>query len=88
MPEAQKDDRFDDGKFENRVVGREQVFGGKEEEEERVESQCDGDVVDDRDVKIAGLGAIKRKEKVTIPSIRRAEIDKGRVGSWQEIMNR
>lgn len=58
LPEAQKDDGFDDGKFENRVVGREQVFGGKEEEEKRVESQCDGDVVDDRDVKIAGLGAI------------------------------
>ncbi len=58
MPEAQKDDRFDDGEFENRIIGREQIFGGKEEEEESVESQSDGDVVDDRDVKIAGLGAV------------------------------
>ena len=64
MPEAQKDDRFDDGEFENRIIGREQIFGGKEEEEESVESQSDGDVVDDRDVKIAGLGAIKKEEEL------------------------
>ena len=53
MPEAQKDDRFDDGEFENRIIGREQIFGGKEEEEESVEGYRDTNIVDEGSVEVS-----------------------------------
>lgn len=50
LPEGQEDDRFDGEEFEHRLVRPEQVACCEEEEEEGVERQADGEVVDDGDV--------------------------------------
>lgn len=63
LPEGQEDDRLDGEEFEHGFVGPEQVAGREEEEEERVESQADGEVVDDGDVEVASVDAAQREEK-------------------------
>ncbi len=52
LPEGQEDDGFDDGKFEDGIVWCQQFFSGKVEEEQGVESERDGYIVDDCDVQI------------------------------------
>lgn len=53
LPKREKDDRFNHEKFEHRAVGAEQISGGEVEEEESVQGQADGDVVDDGHVQIS-----------------------------------
>ena len=53
MPEGEEDDRLDGEELQHRFVGAEQVAGREEEEEERVERQADGEVVDDADVQVS-----------------------------------
>ena len=53
MPEGEEDDRLDGEELEHGFVGPEQVAGGEEEEEEGVERQADGEVVDDADVQVS-----------------------------------
>lgn len=60
LPEGQEDDRFDGEELEHRLVRPQQVAGGEEEEEERVESQADGEVVDDGDVQVPAVDAADR----------------------------
>lgn len=60
LPEGQEDDRLDGEEFEHRLVRPEQVTGCKEEEEESVESQADGEVVDDGDVKVSSIYAAQK----------------------------
>lgn len=68
MPEGQEDDGFNCEKFEHRFVRPEQVAGGKVKEEESVEGQADGDVVDDCDVKVSSIRtAQEEKTKSFIP---------------------
>lgn len=61
LPEGQEDDRLDGEEFEHRLVRPEQVTGCKEEEEESVESQTDGEVVDDGDVKVSSIYAAQKQ---------------------------
>lgn len=60
MPEREKDDRLDHEELEDGAVGTEQLPGGKVEEEEGVEGQADGDVVDDGHVEVAACDAAGR----------------------------
>lgn len=64
MPEGEEDDRFDHEELEHGVVGDEQVTRGEVEEEERVERQADGDVVDDGRVQVAACHAAGEEERV------------------------
>lgn len=61
LPEGQEDDRLDGEEFEHRLVRPEQVTGCKEEEEESVESQADGEVVDDGDVQVSSIYAARKQ---------------------------
>lgn len=62
MPEGEEDDGLDHEELEHGAVGDEQVAGGEVEEEESVEGQADGDVVDDGHVEVAtGHTANRRK---------------------------
>jgi len=60
LPEGQEDDRFNGEKFEHRFERSEQVTGGEEEEEEGVEGQADGEVVDDCDVQVSSIHTAKK----------------------------
>lgn len=62
MPEGEEDDRLDHEELEHRVVRNEQLARGEVEEEERVQRQADGDVVDDGDVQVAARHAGRGKE--------------------------
>ena len=53
MPEGQEDDRLDNAELEDRVVWAEQLLGGRVEENESIQGQSDGDVVDYCDVQVA-----------------------------------
>lgn len=53
LPEGEEDDWLHHEELENRVVWNEQFACGKVEEEERVERQTDGDVVDYGHIKVA-----------------------------------
>lgn len=50
LPEREKDDRLDGKELKDRVIGGQQLLGGKVEQEQGVQGQADGDVVDDCDV--------------------------------------
>lgn len=63
LPEGQEDDRLDGEELEHRLVRPQQVAGGEEEEEEGVEGQADGEVVDDGDVQVSSVDAANRWEK-------------------------
>lgn len=52
LPEGEEDDGLDHEELEDGAVGTEQLPRGKVEEEEGVEGQADGDVVDDGDVQV------------------------------------
>lgn len=63
MPEGQEDDGLDGEELEHRLVRPQQVAGGEEEEEEGVERQADGEVVDDGDVQVSSVDAANRGRK-------------------------
>lgn len=52
MPKRQEDDRFDHEELEHGAVGAEQLPRGEVKQEESVERQADGDVVDDGYVEV------------------------------------
>lgn len=60
LPEGEKNDGLDHEELEDRAVGAKQVPGGKVEEEERVEGQADGDVVDDGHIEVAAADTVER----------------------------
>ena len=62
MPEGKEDDRFDGEELQHRFVGPEQVTRGEEEEEEGVEGQADGEVVDDADVQVSSVDAAQVRD--------------------------
>lgn len=53
LPEGEKDDWLDHEELEHGVVRDEQFTRGKVKEEESVERQTDGDVVDDSHIQVA-----------------------------------
>lgn len=53
LPEGEKDDRLDHEELEHGVVRDEQFTRGEVEEEESVERQTDGDVVDNGHIQVA-----------------------------------
>lgn len=61
LPEGEENDRLDGKELEHRVVGLQQVSGGKVEEEEAVEGQRHRDVVDDSDVEVAAVRTVWQK---------------------------
>lgn len=60
LPEGQEDDGLDREELEHGLVWPEEVAGGEEEEEEGVERQADGEVVDDGDVQVAPVDAAEK----------------------------
>lgn len=52
LPEGEKDDGFDHEELEHGPVGAEQVSSGEVEQEESVERQADGDVVNDGHIEV------------------------------------
>lgn len=65
LPKGQEDDRFDHEELEHGVVRAEQLSGGKVKQEEGVEREADGDVVDDGHVQVtAGNTANEDREDV------------------------
>lgn len=53
LPKGEKDDRLDHEELEHGVVRNKQFTCGKVEEEESVERQTDGDVVDNGHIQVA-----------------------------------
>ena len=53
LPEGQEDDRLDGEELEDRVERPQEVLGAEVEEEQGVECERDGDVVDQGDVEVA-----------------------------------
>lgn len=53
LPEGQKDDGLDHEELEHRIVRDQKFTRRKVEEEERVEGQTDGDVVDNGHIQVA-----------------------------------
>lgn len=62
LPKGEKDDGFDHDELENGAIGNQQFTGGEVEEEESVERQTDGDVVDDGRVQVAARHTEKKGE--------------------------
>lgn len=52
LPEGEEDDRLHHQELEHGAVGAEQLTGGEVKEEEGVQGQADGDVVDDAHVQV------------------------------------
>lgn len=57
LPEREEDDGLDGEELEHGVERLEHLTGGTEEQEQPVERQTDGEVVHDRDVQVAAVGA-------------------------------
>lgn len=57
LPEGEEDDGLDGEEFEDGFKGLQELPGGEVEEEQGVESQADGDVVDEGDVEVAAVDA-------------------------------
>jgi hypothetical protein len=53
LPEREEDDRLDGEELEYRVVGAQQVLGGKVEDDQSVKGQGDAHVVDDGHVQVS-----------------------------------
>jgi hypothetical protein len=53
LPEGEEDDRLDGEELEYRVVGAQQVLGGKVEDDQSVKGQGDAHVVDDGHVQVS-----------------------------------
>lgn len=65
LPEGEEDDRLDHEELEHRAVWDEQFTCGEVEEEESVERQADGDVVDNGHIEVtaSNTGGERRREK-------------------------
>lgn len=61
LPEGQEDDRLDHQELEHGAVRAEQLPGGEVEQEEGVQRQADGDVVDDGDVQVTAGNTVERE---------------------------
>lgn len=72
MPEGEEDDRLDHEELEDGAVGAEQLAGGEVEEEEGVEGQADGDVVDDGHVQVAATHAAGRRTDMLARPLQKA----------------
>lgn len=57
LPEGEEDDGLDGEELEHRLEGPQQLPGGEVEEEQGVERQADGGVVDEGDVEVAAVDA-------------------------------
>ena len=57
MPKGEKDDGLDGEELDDGVERAQEVLGGHVEQVERVQGDRDADVVDDRGVEVAQLGA-------------------------------
>ena len=53
LPKGEENDALDGEKLNDGIKGLEEILGGEIEEEETVEGEGDGDVVDDGDVEVA-----------------------------------
>lgn len=62
LPEGQKNNRFDCEELQNGFVWTQQVACCEKEEEEGVERQADGDVVDDCDIQVPSIYAVEKQE--------------------------
>ena len=74
MPEGEKDDRLDREELESWVIGSQELFGGRVEEEEGKEGNRDADVVDQGGVEVA-LGHLPSALVVFAPSLMKRFID-------------
>lgn len=61
LPEGEEDDRLDHEELEHGAVRAEQLPGGEVKEEEGVEGQANGDVVDDGHVQVTAGNAVERE---------------------------
>lgn len=67
LPEGEEDDRLDHEKLEHGAVRAQQLPGGEVEQEEGVQRQADGDIVDDGHVQVtAGNTAEWRSDKTAL----------------------
>lgn len=62
LPEGEEDDRLDHQELEHGAVRAEQLPGGEVKEEEGVQRQANGDVVDDGDVQVTAGNTVEREE--------------------------
>lgn len=56
LPERKEDDRFNGEELQNRIERLQHLPGGSEEEEQTVECQAHGEIIDDRYVNVAAVG--------------------------------
>lgn len=57
LPEREEDDGLNGEELEHRVEGLEHLARGAQEQEQAVQRQAHGEVVHDRDVDVAAVGA-------------------------------
>lgn len=62
LPEGEEDDGLDHEELEHGAVRAEQLPGGEVKEEEGVQRQAHGDVVDDGDVQVTTGNTVERKK--------------------------
>lgn len=62
LPEGEEDDRLDHQELEHGAVRAQQLPGGEVKEEEGVQRQADGDVVDDGHVQVTAGNTVNREE--------------------------
>ena len=65
MPEGKEDDRFDCEELEDRVVRTQELLGGEVKQEECVQSQGYGYVVDHCDIQVTAVRSVN-KTKILI----------------------
>jgi len=53
LPKGQENDGLDGAEFEDRVKGSKKITSCKVKQEQAIQSQTDGDIVDHRDVDVA-----------------------------------
>lgn len=63
MPEGQEDNCLDSEELEDWFKWAQELHGGKVEEEERVECQADGEVVDDGDIEVSTVNTGGRQNE-------------------------
>lgn len=64
LPEGEEDDRLDHEELEHGAVRAQQLPGGEVEEEEGVQGQANGDVVDDGHVQVTAGNTVEKEEEV------------------------
>lgn len=66
LPEGEEDDRLDHEELEHGAVRAEQLPGGEVEEEQGIQRQADGDVVDDGDVQVTAGNTVAREDMMLL----------------------